>query len=161
MAQMFIDAETELFQFRFLCLSHEEITHFLKSIEKKYAHTEKSISIYHLHPLQSLCLLKQKFCSWADLVTRYLKGSQTDMLSVPFIYALDLVARRLVTVTRGIANVPCCKLRQILSNIFRQVLNTGVRVASELMSNDDTDRRIKRLFSTLQVSRSYLASVNY
>lgn len=98
--------------------------------------------------LKVMSQIKGDNCKWRTVVRRYLNGEDC-CFTVPFWTVLHLVATRQVSLTRGIAIVPVCKLRETVTSLFEELLCAGIKMASESFHTDD--RRILSLFKTLKV----------
>ena len=100
--------------------------------------------------------LKEEFHGWKQLVHAYLSGDSSKVLRVPFQTVLQLVAHREVLLQGGIASVPVCRLRELVTSLFSQLLDAGFLDAGQEMMNSNEDVRMSKLFRNLQVNKFML-----
>ena len=96
--------------------------------------------------------LKAEFHGWKQLVHAYLNGDSYKVMKVPFQNVLQLVACREVLLTRGLASVPVCRLRELVTSLFSQVLAAGLLDAGKKTQTSNEDARMSKLYRTLRVS---------
>ncbi|CAC5388432.1 PRI2 [Mytilus coruscus] len=123
-----VTAETSLFEFRFLCMNEDELRELFRRTENMISWQTKS---------------------WKKVVRLYLKGDDSHCFYVPFSNVLNLVAKRHVVLTNGIAAVPFPKLREVVTDIFREVLKEGLKIAQEKRLLDQVDFRLRKLMAKL------------
>ncbi|KAL5005853.1 hypothetical protein ScPMuIL_017011 [Solemya velum] len=149
-AAFFLRAETALFHFRFASMSRLELNRFFVKLDTyltKFGDCagfpEQNVLIESLKPLQ---FVKKVSRTWNTATQWYLEGSCTRFFNVPFQTVLHLVAKRTVTLQKGMAAVPFCKLHELLGNIFTMTLNIGLEKADEQRVNVLQDERMQILF---------------
>ncbi|XP_063412112.1 uncharacterized protein LOC134694932 [Mytilus trossulus] len=148
-ADFLVAAETSLFEFRFLCMNEDEL-------RELFRRTENMISCVTLETMSKISkllnifqLLHRQIKSWRKVVRLYLKGDDSHCFYVPFSNVLNLVAKRHVLLTNGIAAVPFPKLREVVTDIFKEVLKEGLKIAQEKRLLDHVDFRFRKLIAKL------------
>ncbi|XP_052803307.1 uncharacterized protein LOC128233600 isoform X2 [Mya arenaria] len=142
-SEFFILAETLLFEFRFSCMSFEELHKLFKSLDlhtRCLRRTDKGEpSLYSpeiTNVLKTFYQIKRQGTSWRHVVDKYLLGSQ-ECFSVPFYKVLPLVRTREVVLNKGDAFVPYCKLRKVAVDLFNTLMKGGIKQAQSCFQCDD------------------------
>lgn len=150
-ADFLVAAETSLFEFRFLCMNEDELRELFRRTENMIScvtlETKSKISKL----LNIFQLLHRQIKSWRKVVRLYLKGDDSQCFYVPFSNVFNLVAKRHVVLTNGIAAVPFPKLREVVTDVFREVLKEGLKIAQEKRLLDQLDFRFRKLMAKLVV----------
>ena len=151
MRTFFIAAETLLFDFRFSSMSKDELYKCFRSLDRHI----KQLDSYKEDIRQILKIfgkIKTDICSWKRLVHKYLNGEVVDCLCVPFQTVLQLVAKREVVLNKGIACVPVCRLRELVTSLFSQMIASGTQEATITAKASEEDERILQLYRSLRVN---------
>ncbi|WAR04934.1 PRI2-like protein [Mya arenaria] len=153
-SEFFILAETLLFEFRFSCMSFEELHKLFKSLDlhtRCLRRTDKGEpSLYSpeiTNVLKTFYQIKRQGTSWRHVVDKYLLGSQ-ECFSVPFYKVLPLVRTREVVLNKGDAFVPYCKLRKVAVDLFNTLMKGGIKQAQSCFQCDD---RFLDIFQQIKV----------
>ena len=149
MSAFLVKAESLLFDFRFNCMTEEELCKLFKSLDY-YRRAGKSSDLpgYITQFLKTMSLIKGDCCKWRTIVRQYLNGDM-DCFVVPFWTVLHLVATRQVVLEHGLARVPVCKLRETVTSLFEGLTLKGIQHAAKVFKTDD--QRIKILLKTIKV----------
>lgn len=139
-------------------MTTEELCQLFKSVDRHGKTNRSSTSygcnipsyMYMTHFFETMSLVKGHHSNWKPVVTKYLHGEEEECFMVPFQTVLQFVATRQVTLKRGIAHVPVCKLRETVTRLFKELLHSGMRRFVENFHTED--RRIKTLLRTIKVS---------
>ena len=154
MRSFLLTAETSLFNFRFSCMTKDELIKCLRSLDKHIRNLTLCSNHHIRKSLGILMTLKDEFHGWKRLVHKYLNGDSNDFMEVPFQTVLQLVAKREVLLNRGIASVPVCRLRELVTSLFSQILAAGLQDAGQTKQSSNGDVRMCKLYRTLRVSAS-------
>ena len=150
-SQFLITAETVLFEFRFLCMNEDE----LKTVLKRTANRINAINMEITNTLFEILgifnLIFNQTMSWSKVVKLYLKGDDSICFHLPFTMVFNLVAKRHVELTNGIAAIPFTKLREIMTEIFKASLKVGIQKARDQHHIRETDSRVRRIMTKLVV----------
>ena len=160
--EFFISAETTLFEFRFLCMNEEELRELFRNTEKSFEKGSRQNSSKCSALLNIFEILKERTKSWEKVVKLYLKGDNSHYFHVPFYHVPNFVAKRQVVLSNGIAAVPFPKMREIITNSFKEVLEEGMKIAREKRCIAEMDLRMKKLLRKLVVGfvlKSLIATV--
>ncbi|XP_071791342.1 uncharacterized protein [Asterias amurensis] len=76
--------------------------------------------------LKTLKEMRAGGLTWDSIVSRYLDGSRSDSIKVPFQYVLSLVARRCVVLDRGVAEVPIADILKVMAFFFENIVLDGM-----------------------------------
>lgn len=95
-------------------------------------------------------MLTENF-KWKDLIHFYYVKSQKHFVQLPFKFALEMVAKRDVTLHRGNALVPCAYVAQLLGWFFQNWLNYGIKLAKYQHNRVVQDSRMKGIFTICRV----------
>ncbi|XP_053372664.1 uncharacterized protein LOC123561011 [Mercenaria mercenaria] len=154
MTAFLVKAETLLFDFRFTCMTEEELCKLFKSTDylRKGNRLKNTISsdtpLYVRQFFETLSQIKGDNLKWRTVVRQYLNGKEVCFM-VPFWTVLHFVATRQTVLKNGIAHVPVCRLRETVTSLFKELLQNGIKQAADIFHTDE--RRIKILFKTLKV----------
>ncbi|XP_071101155.1 DNA primase large subunit-like [Haliotis cracherodii] len=151
----FLQAETQLFQFRFSCLTEKEIYRLLKSTTKHVHTTEKPCAATYNeadihHVVSILQAIKQSAGTWQNAAHQYMTGRNGQYFQVPFQAVTSLVTNRNVVLHRGMAMVHYDNLDEVLTGVFRSVLQLTLKQASEARRAALQDVRMKRCAKMLK-----------
>ncbi|XP_052079432.1 uncharacterized protein LOC127717709 [Mytilus californianus] len=144
-----VTAETSLFEFRFLCMNEDELRELFRRTENMISGVTLETNSKTSKLLNIFQLIYRQVKSWRKVVRLYLKGDDSHCFYVPFSNVLNLVAKRHVVLTNGIAAVPFPKLREVVTDIFREVLKEGLKIAQEKRLLDQVDFRLRKLMAKL------------
>ncbi|XP_067648616.1 uncharacterized protein [Haliotis asinina] len=151
----FLQAETQLFQFRFSCLTEKEIYRLLKSttkyvhtIEQPCATTYNETDIHHV--LSILQAIKQSAGTWQNAAHQYMAGRSGLYFHLPFQAVTSLVSNRRVVLHRGMAKVHYDNLDEVLTGLFRSVLHLSLKQVKGARSTALQDVRMKRCANVLK-----------
>ncbi|KAJ8019766.1 DNA primase large subunit [Holothuria leucospilota] len=153
MFNFLLQAETELFGYRFSSMNTQELFHFLKSTHKfvtrclNFKTCANDDNVCNLQ--MALDMVFSATGSWQAIVEKYMNDCSTETFQIPFQLALSLIAGRQVDLKNGLASVPFSKLHVVLSSLFHTLLKEGLRKAA-VVCNDAGDREIK-LVQSLQL----------
>ena len=150
MRDFLVSSETLLFDFRFSCMSKDELFKCLRSLDQhcnRHETYEKSMQTF----LKIFADIKAKYHGWKGLIRAYLNGTSSGYLHVPFQTVLQLVAKRQVSLKSGIASVPISKLRELVTSLFMLMMSSGVSGAAEMAKVAEEDERIHILIKQLKV----------
>ncbi|XP_038071650.1 probable DNA primase large subunit [Patiria miniata] len=167
MASFFVRAETELFCHRFASMNLTELVHLFKSTHcflcRLCRHHSKNSRLFVVQSGQSssrtvcidlLKILKGMIAdglTWEDVVNRYLEGCRSEVIQVPFEYALSLVASRSVVLERGVAMVPPADILKVLASLFEELISNGMVDARHSVHDvAASDERMVELFRELR-----------
>lgn len=151
MWEWFENAETLLYNFRFLCMNPDEIFQCLKSVWRTVGSSvwNTDSNLFSLKgALKVLQEIPSTFDDWLDVIDKYFSGRDNEYFIVPFLYALELVSERKVMLERGRALVPFNKLHVVMTSIFQNILHFSRPQFQEIQIK--LDERITKLFHHLQ-----------
>lgn len=164
---MFFESETTLFMYRFMSLNELELVRYLDSLRRFQKQLKKHLELVK-DSVTTVENVSGRFSSftkdiylffktltenfkWKDLIHFYFVKSQTHFIQLPFKFALEMVAKRDVTLHRGNALVPCAYVAQLLGWFFRNWLNYGIKLAKYQHNHVVQDSRMKRIFTICMV----------
>ncbi|KAK2140168.1 hypothetical protein LSH36_1455g00006 [Paralvinella palmiformis] len=153
MEEFFVHSETELFRYRFSCMTHKELMATLKPLRQFLHHVNNPdlLSKEYKAILRIVSNITKTF-TWNILVSKFVHSESSSFIRLPFVYILDLVRRRAITMDRGIAAVPCSKLCDVMTIVFKLFLERGMTLARKMLPSVLTsDNRIARLFDAIQI----------
>ena len=131
-------------------MSKDELYKCLRSVDQQCRHLE-----YFSHHMQWILKIfsdiRTGHHSWKRLVHKYHNGDEEDFLHVPFQSVFRLVAKREVLLNDGIARVPVCKLRELVTSLFSQMMMIGVQEAVDAAKTSEEDERFLMLYKHLRV----------
>ncbi|XP_013421355.1 DNA primase large subunit isoform X1 [Lingula anatina] len=162
MADVIFYAETQLFAFRLSCMTKEEKLAFLTSLSKHMKGRDLE-SVKHTTTRGALAVLANILhqMSLTELADTWDEGRTDRTISVPFLFALSLVAKRKVNLHRGWAEVPYCMLNDIFQSVFSYLLQSATKKAKKQMTLMMEDDRFNKLFHKLKdVFLSYSSKQN-
>ncbi|XP_061188054.1 uncharacterized protein LOC133196137 [Saccostrea echinata] len=150
-----LQAETRLFQFRLKSMNDTELSGYLSYFESKLKKLQDSI-----HPLSSdfsfvyqiqsiLSQIKSSHRSWRKVVSFSHDKKDNFSFHVPFSVVPQLVAKRVVTIQHGQADVPYCYLHDVLEHCFMLILRHGLQKCKSMQGS--LDKRCRILRHQLQV----------
>lgn len=157
MAEFFIRTEAMLFEFRFSCMTFDELYSLFKSLDvhllrvKRMKSADFPLRAYSceiVSNLNAFQTIKDQFGKWKHLVNKYLEGDN-DFFCLPFQHVLPLVAKRQVDLHLGVASISIGKLRDVVAGLFRKMLVEYITQASKFLHTEDT--RIQLLIHTIKV----------
>lgn len=165
----FCQAETALFDFHFSCMSEEEMNMFFCKLDKNL-HASDSKGGGFLKPTgfksQDIASIAGVFgnikrCagSWKRVTRLYMAQCSTTHFSVPFQSVLDLLGKRQVTLKRGMARVPFCKLREVVKEQFLSLMQLAAQQASRQLPVASADDRLRTLWRKLKVGFSLVGGL--
>ncbi|XP_046555482.1 DNA primase large subunit-like [Haliotis rubra] len=151
----FLQAETQLFQFRFSCLTEKEIYRLLKSTTKHVPTIKQPCATtYHetdiCHVLSILQAIKQSAGTWQNAAHQYMAGRSGQYFHLPFQAVTPLVSNRRVALHRGMAKVHYDNLDEVLTGLFRSVLQLALKQVKDARSTALQDVRMKRCAKVLK-----------
>ena len=165
----FCQAETALFDFHFSCMSEEEMNTFFCKLDKNLCASNskgggflkptdfKSQDITSIAGFFSN--IKQSAGSWKRVTRLYMAQCRTTHFSVPFQSVLDLLGKRQVTLKRGMARVPFCKLREVVKEQFLSLMQLAAQQASQQLPAALADDRLETLWRKLKVGFSLVGGL--
>lgn len=154
MSKLLVAAETLFFDFRFSCMTYKELVKLFTTLDPFLTRGTcdlgmTSSSGSHLREIfETFLSIKSAFQKWKCLVEMYLSGGE-ECFRVPFQTVLQLVSRRKVVIERGVANVPVWRLREVVTNLFREMLESEISVA--MKNTCILDERIHKLARQIKV----------
>ncbi|XP_022103190.1 probable DNA primase large subunit [Acanthaster planci] len=181
MTSFFVRAETDLFCYRFASMNSTELVRLFKSTyqflfrlsqcqarngklsegqggESKCRRTCRNL-------LQILQGMISDGLAWTDVANRYLDGSGSEVIRVPFQYALSLVASRSVVMERGVALVPPADILKVLASFFEELVSLGMvdarLVVNDIGSGDERMADLLRELRQLYYSGSRLTEIDW
>ena len=157
MSVFFQNAESALFDWRFSCMTEQELCKLFKSLDP-YLHirtccqgnkNSKCLQDDIFDILKTFYSIREAGGQWRTVVRKYLNGELSGCFYVPFQDVLRLVQQRDVHLKNGIASVPFCQLRTVVCDLFRRFLHCGIDDATRNLQTDD--ERILNLMKTVKV----------
>ncbi|XP_021351251.1 DNA primase large subunit-like [Mizuhopecten yessoensis] len=152
-----LKAESQLFKFRFQCMSEDELTKSLKKADshlQKVQHNYLIPSALDFEKLKHIRDIFRKITAteprWKLIVQKYLSGDNKDGFWIPFFVVHQLVAKRRVELENGLAFVPFCKLEDVISNLWYQLLVWGVDRTCRVQTSFLQDKRMRSLTRHIQ-----------
>lgn len=143
-------------------MNEEELRELFRTTEKSVEKGTRQNSSKCAALLNIFEILKERTKSWKKVVNLYLKGDNSNNFHVPFCHVLNFVAKRQVVLSNGMAAVPFPKMREIITNCFKEVLEEGMKIAREKRYIAVMDLRIKKLLRKLVVGfvlKSLIATI--
>lgn len=162
MCKFFREAETTLFDLHFSCMSEEEMKKFFHKIDKiqkkQVSGGWSPLTPRDFDPEDANSILtvfhsikNSSSLSWKDITSLYLCQSRTQFFYLPFQCVLSLLGRREVTLDRGVAKVPLCKLREVISEQVSLLMKSACRQAVSCHTAAISDDRLRMLWRKLRV----------
>ncbi|XP_064646367.1 uncharacterized protein LOC135499507 [Lineus longissimus] len=159
MKTTFLKAEAALFQYRFTSMTEDELALFFTYTKRELRHikcdsenqnfsqliTNTNILKSIIYPYEAKDLIK------LYLECGHLESKCSSFLTLPFQFVTDLVAKRQVLLSSGVAMVPCDKLHCILKSLFCEILKSNLAIARSSLREVTKDVRIARLFKKLKI----------
>ncbi|XP_077997872.1 uncharacterized protein LOC144450988 [Glandiceps talaboti] len=170
LAAFLIQAETELFKYRFKLMSSEELHILFQSVDQYMSINVPDVSnnFNDNKKLQDILQVFQDVSnghSWSEVIELFKNGTTDVSFHVPFQYALKSVASRTVPIIRGRTFMTYADLPEVVTSLFEELLTAGVEVAQRLLPQVLTDERLyelhqemKLLYSLLQNSSRVVAN---
>ncbi|XP_033728896.1 DNA primase large subunit-like isoform X2 [Pecten maximus] len=153
-----LKAESQLFKFRFQCMSEDELTKSLRRTDSHLKKVQHNYLVPSIHDFQKLKNIRDMFRlittteqRWKLIVRRYLSGDSERGFQIPFFIVPQLVAKRRVELDNGLAFVPFCKLEDVISQLWYQLLVWGIDRACRIQKTFLQDKRMRVLTRHIQV----------
>ncbi len=122
-------------------MNAKELICLLKSTNRFLSHLPPSCTSSCRDLLKTLREMRAGGLTWESIISKYLDGSRSDFIKVPFQYVLSLVARRCLVLERGVAKVPIADILKVLAFFFEKIVSDGMADARlsvrNIMSEDE------------------------
>uniref|UniRef100_A0A1B0GNR9 DNA primase large subunit n=1 Tax=Phlebotomus papatasi TaxID=29031 RepID=A0A1B0GNR9_PHLPP len=137
----FVTRETELFRLKFMHLSPDGVSEFLKVHDLKYNEMTAKEKDYFKASIAS--------CTFSGSVASVENGKY---FKVPFASVPDLVTTGRCYLFRGVAFVSANDIVSIVSTDFKKILEDGLQALTKIISEVDNDERVYHIIKNLHKS---------
>ncbi|XP_027230376.2 uncharacterized protein Prim2 [Penaeus vannamei] len=146
----FIEAETQLFEYRLKCGGAETFVRCLTALKRHIQHSLKhqKLSLSHERWLQELLRITRQIIT-AGMMFCSERQSCSHCLRVPWTMVPILVKNRTVDIIKGEAEIECRQLVHLLSSVFQGTLEFGIKQLSLYGGDLFDDKRLESVKRSL------------
>ncbi|KAG7164085.1 DNA primase large subunit-like 2 [Homarus americanus] len=146
----FIEAETQLFEYRMECGGEQTVTHSVRELKRHSHFALRSMALTSSH--QKFIIQVQKISDEilsSGMLECYGRQNCQHAIKVPWTVVESLVKERQVVVTAGDVEIHCHNLLQLLCCVFKATLEFGLKElslsgAKNLIAIDARLRQVKK-----------------
>ncbi|ROT85294.1 DNA primase large subunit [Penaeus vannamei] len=146
----FIEAETQLFEYRLKCGGAETFVRCLTALKRHIQHSLKhqKLSLSHERWLQELLRITRQIITSGMMLCSE-RQSCSHCLRVPWTMVPILVKNRTVDIIKGEAEIECRQLVHLLSSVFQGTLEFGIKQLSLYGGDLFDDKRLESVKRSL------------